>query len=164
MLKLYHGSNVVIDTIDLGRSRKGKDFGCGFYLNPDKEQALNMAVRTTRRLMQGTPVLNTFEFDESMLQMERSQLSVKVFSGYSIEWAEFVLTNRRNLSSVPQHPYDIVVGPIANDTVGLQMRRFIQGYISIERMVDELKFQNPAILYFFGTEKAICYLKRIDDE
>lgn len=164
MLKLYHGSNVVIDTIDLGRSRKGKDFGRGFYLNPDKEQALNMAVRTTRRMMQGIPVLNTFEFDESMLQTELSQLSVKVFSGYSIEWAEFVLANRRNLSSVPAHPYDIVVGPIANDTVGLQMRRFIQGYISIERMVDELKFQNSAIQYFFGTEKAIRHLKRIDDE
>ena len=36
MLKLYHGSNVVIDKIDICRSRKGKDFGCGFYLNPDK--------------------------------------------------------------------------------------------------------------------------------
>ena len=29
MLKLYHGSNVVIDKIDLCRSRKGKDFGEG---------------------------------------------------------------------------------------------------------------------------------------
>lgn len=164
MLKLYHGSNVVIDTIDLGCSRRGKDFGCGFYLNPDKEQALGMAVRTTRRLMQGTPILNAFEFDESVLQTERSLLSVKIFSSYSIEWAEFVLANRRNLSSVPAHSYDIVVGPIANDTVGLQMRRFIQGYISIERMVNELKFQNPAIQYFFGTEKAISYLKRSDDE
>ena len=80
MLKLYHGSNVVIDTIDLGCSRRGKDFGCGFYLNPDKEQALGMAVRTTRRLMQGTPILNAFEFDESVLQTERSLLSVKIFS------------------------------------------------------------------------------------
>ena len=39
MLKLYHGSNVVIDKIDLCRSRKGKDFGCGFYLNPNESQA-----------------------------------------------------------------------------------------------------------------------------
>lgn len=30
MLKLFHGSNVVVDKIDLCRSRKGKDFGCGF--------------------------------------------------------------------------------------------------------------------------------------
>lgn len=39
MLKLFHGSNVVIDKIDLCRSRKGKDFGCGFYLNPNESQA-----------------------------------------------------------------------------------------------------------------------------
>lgn len=35
MIELYHGSNVEIKTIDLSRSRKGKDFGCGFYLNPN---------------------------------------------------------------------------------------------------------------------------------
>ena len=56
------------------------------------------------------------------------------------------------------HAKDIVVGPIANDTVGLQMRRFMQGYISIERMIEELKFNKPAIQYFFGTDLAISYL------
>lgn len=65
------------------------------------------------------------------------------------------------MASQPAHSYDIVVGPIANDTVGLQMRRFIQGYIDIERMIEELHFQRPAIQYFFGTEKAISYLKKI---
>ena len=30
MINLYHGSNVRIDKIELKRSRKGKDFGCGF--------------------------------------------------------------------------------------------------------------------------------------
>lgn len=36
MIKLYHGSNVEIDEIDLSKSKKGKDFGCGFYLNDDE--------------------------------------------------------------------------------------------------------------------------------
>ena len=58
MLKLYHGSNVVIDKIDLCLSRKGKDFGCGFYLNPNESQAMEMAVRTAQRLQEGTPVVN----------------------------------------------------------------------------------------------------------
>lgn len=31
MAKLYHGSNVPIEQIDLSRSRRGKDFGKGFY-------------------------------------------------------------------------------------------------------------------------------------
>ncbi len=160
MLKLYHGSNVVIDEIDLSRSRRGKDFGCGFYLNPDKSQALEMAVRTSQRMQEGEPVLNTYLFDEELLK-EGSPLSVKVFQEYSIEWAEFILKNRKNLSGSPVHPYDVVVGPIADDTVGLQMRRFIQGYIDIERMIEELRFHAPAVQYFFGTEKAIGYLKKI---
>lgn len=158
MLTLYHGSNVVIDKIDLCRSRKGKDFGCGFYLNPNKEQAMEMAVRTSQRMQEGEPIVNAYLFDESLLSARCAPLSVKIFEEYSVEWAEFILKNRKNLTS---HPIHSVVGPIANDTVGLQMRRFIQGYIGIERMIEELRFHKPAIQYFFGTEKAINYLQKI---
>ena len=161
MLKLYHGSNVVIDKIDLSYSKRGKDFGCGFYLNPNKAQAMEMAVRTTQRLKEGEPILNTYLFDDSLIKTGHSPLSIKVFEEYSVEWAEFILKNRKNLSDKPVHSYDIVAGPIANDTVGLQMRRFMQGYISVERMIEELKFNRPAIQYFFGTELAISYLRKI---
>ena len=65
------------------------------------------------------------------------------------------------MTSHPVHSYDIVIGPIADDTVGLQMRRLMQGYIDIERMIEELRFHKPAIQYFFGTEKAIRYLQKI---
>ena len=122
---------------------------------------MEMAVRTTQRLKEGEPILNTYLFDDSLIMTGHSPLSIKVFEGYSVEWAEFILKNRKNLSDKPAHAYDIVVGPIANDTVGLQMRRFMQGYISIERMIEELKFNKPAIQYFFGTDLAISYLKRI---
>ena len=40
---LYHGSNINITEIDLGISKVGKDFGCGFYLSADKAQALELA-------------------------------------------------------------------------------------------------------------------------
>ncbi len=160
MIKLYHGSNVVIDEIDLSRSKRGKDFGRGFYLNPDKSQAMEMAVRTFRRMMEGEPILNTYLFDDALLT-EGSPLSVKVFPEYSVEWAEFILKNRKNLGDTPVHPYDVVVGPIADDTVGLQMRRFLQGYISIERMIEELRFHKPSVQYFFGTEKAIVFLRKV---
>ena len=161
MLKLYHGSNVVIDKIDLSCSRKGKDFGCGFYLNPNKSQAMDMAVRTAQRMKEGEPVLNTFLFDDSLIRTGSTSLSIKVFEEYSVEWVEFILKNRKNLSDKPAHSYDIVVGPIADDTVGLQMRRFMQGYISVDRMIEELKFNKPAVQYFFGTELAISYLRKI---
>lgn len=119
-----------------------------------------MAVRTTRRMMEGEPIVNAYSLDDDLLRTEAS-LNVKIFTEYSVEWAEFVLMNRKNLSDAPAHPFDIVVGPIANDTVGLQMRRFMQGYISIERMIEELRFNKPAIQYFFGTEKAVALLTKI---
>ena len=42
---LYHGSNVKVKTPKIIQSEKGKDFGCGFYLTPIKEQAERMAKR-----------------------------------------------------------------------------------------------------------------------
>ena len=46
--RLYHGSNVAIVQVDLSRSKRGKDFGQGFYLNANPDQAMEMAARTTR--------------------------------------------------------------------------------------------------------------------
>ena len=71
--------------------------------------------------------------------------------------------NRKNNSAVPAHPYDIVIGPIADDTVGVQIRRFIMGYLSASALVEELRFRGDhAVQYFFGTTKAVELLKRIE--
>ena len=162
MITLYHGSNVSIEQIDLSLSRKGKDFGCGFYLNANRQQAMDMAIRTTQRMRSGTPTVTAYLFDESILN--QSELNIKIFDDYSVEWAEFVLMNRKNTSDTPAHPYDIVIGPIANDTVGVQIRRFIMGYISMERLIEELKYRgNHSVQYFFGTPKAINLLHRTEE-
>lgn len=161
MMILYHGSNVEIEQIDLSRSKRGKDFGCGFYLNSNRQQALDMAKRTTRTLMTGRPIVNAYEFDDSIL-CSNSDLMIRVFDDYCVEWAEFVLMNRNNNTDTPAHPYDIVVGPIADDTVGVQIRRFINGYIPMNVLIEELRFSgNHAVQYFFGTESAIKYLRKL---
>ena len=120
---LYHGSNTHIEEIDLKRGRRGKDFGQGFYLSPDRLQAQQMAERTVDREEAGAPILTTYQFDDSIL-FRPSDLKVKVFDGYSQEWAEFIMMNRRNKSNKQAHDYDIVYGPIANDKVGLQISRY----------------------------------------
>ena len=61
---LYHGSNCEIREVDLSVSKVGKDFGCGFYLSFDKNQAQEMAEKKTEQLGEGRPVLNVYEFDE----------------------------------------------------------------------------------------------------
>lgn len=70
--------------------------------------------------------------------------------------------NRKNNSTISVHPYDIVIGPIANDTVGVQIRRYIMGYISIENLIEELRFKgNHAVQYYFGTQKTINLLNKV---
>ena len=161
MIRLYHGSNVAIEHIDLSRSKRGKDFGKGFYLNANSDQAMEMAIRTTRFLNEGGPTLSCFEFDDDNAIL--NGLKILVFPEYSVEWAEFVVMNRKNDPDVPAHPYDIVIGPIADDSVGVQIRRFLMGFLSASALVDELRFKGDhAVQYFFGTPKAINLLKRIE--
>lgn len=38
-MRLYHGSNIAIDNINLAMCRPYKDFGQGFYLTDIEEQA-----------------------------------------------------------------------------------------------------------------------------
>ena len=156
-MKLYHGSNVEIESIDLARGRRGKDFGKGFYANPDYMQAVEFCSSVIRREGVGIPTVTSFDFDESALNL----LNVMRFDGYSKEWAEFILLNRNNTSDVPAHDYDIVVGPIADDGVGTQIRRLSRGFISFDAFLEELKYSKVSIQYFFGTEEAIKYLKKI---
>lgn len=161
MIRLYHGSNVAIENIDFSHSKRGKDFGKGFYLNANAEQALTMAVRTTKILNTGHPTLSCFEFDEDAAK--KAGLSIKIFTDYSEEWAEFVVMNRKNETDIPAHLYDIVIGPIADDTVGVQIRRYIMGYLSARALVEELRFRGDiAVQYFFGTPRAVELLKRIE--
>jgi hypothetical protein len=66
----------------------------------------------SRRLKTGFPTVLTFEVDEQQM----NQLKVLRFDAYTFEWAQFILMNRRNDTNKPMHDYDIVYGPIANDS------------------------------------------------
>ena len=105
---------------------------------------------------------NVYDFDESCLA--GTDLFVGRYDGYTLEWARFVLMNRKNRTRIQAHDYDIVIGPIANDAVGFQIRRLTSGLIDIDRFMEELKYMKGVTMqYFFGTEKALKYLTRIDE-
>lgn len=154
-MKLYHGSDVLVSQPDLAKGKPYKDFGRGFYLSDTREQALEMAFRIVNRLDRGLkPVVSTFEFDES--SMVDGSLNVKRFDTYSEEWAEFVLHNRDRKIPQPIHNFDIVYGPIADDSIVRQMRRFELGDITLNELMRELKYPQKIIFqYFFGSEKAL---------
>lgn len=158
-MKLYHGSNIVVDHPEISKGKPFKDFGQGFYLSDTIEQAMEMAMRVVERVGEGqTPVVSSFQFDESF--MTDGSLKVKCFETYTEEWAEFVLRNRDRKTPQPFHNYDIVYGPIADDGVVRQMRRYEMGDITLKELMQELQYP-PKITfqYFFGSEKALEKLR-----
>lgn len=155
---LYHGSNVSIDEIDLNICRPYKDFGKGFYLTDIKEQAIRMASRTAR-MLKGVPTLTSFEFD--LKKAQESKLKIKIFDKPDREWSRFVMDNRNIELAQPCHNYDIVIGPVADDTIARLMRLYIEKFINEKQLVHELKFSKVTSQYFFHSEAAIKMLKRI---
>ena len=157
-MKLYHGTNQDFDAIDLMKSKPNKDFGRGFYLSADYEQALNMAQIKMEQLQEGEPIVMEYEVDEAEFQ----KLQILRFEEYSKEWAEFILANRSNVTGDTIHQYDIVVGPIADDRVGVQLWKYENQLIDLPTLVEKLKYmKGMTIQYFFGTIKAVSLLKRI---
>ena len=151
---LYHGSNVAIEKIDLAKSRPYKDFGKAFYLSESRGQAEEMAKFKTLTIG-GTNTVTAFKVDDL------SALNIKEFDSYTEEWAEFVFNNRDERQQYT-HPYDVVYGPIANDTVGVQIRDLRERKISLDRFLENLKYNKGITFqYAFCTELAISKLTRL---
>ena len=154
-MKLYHGSNIAIEKIDLSKGRPAKDFGRGFYLSADSEQASKMADNVVRR-KGGRPVVSIFECDDDILASK--DLKVLLFEGYSEAWLDFILQNRANRSLQQLHDFDLVYGPIANDAVAVSIALYTDEFISKDELLRRLKYRHETCQYFFATEKAISKL------
>ena len=156
-MKLYHGTNTDFQEIRLDKSRVGKDFGYGFYLTPDQQVAARQAERKLLQYGVGAKVVQCYFCNEVKFQ----SLKVLRFDAYTEEWANFILLNRQHKERNSLHDYDIVIGPIADDTVGFQIRRYTEGIITKAQFLEEIKYHQVTMQYFFGTERAISILERL---
>lgn len=153
----FHGTNAIIEDIDLSQSRVGKDFGLGFYLTPDEQVAHRQAERKFEQFGEGDVFVYKYFVDDDAL----TKANTLRFDGYTLDWAHFVLSNRKNRTRIQAHDYDIVIGPIADDVVGYQIRRVEEGIISEEQFLEEIKYHTVTIQYLFATPKAVNLLQRI---
>ena len=154
-MRLYHGSNIVIDSINLAMCRPYKDFGKGFYLTDIKEKAGNMAVRVSK-IYGGSPVVNTFEIQDDF-SLETTE-----------EWAKFVMNNRnRSFTNVKDtlcnkdNKFDIVIGPVADDNMALLFRQYENEIIDFETLLKGMIYKKTSSQYSFHTEKGIKLLRKV---
>ena len=118
--------------------------------------------RKRTKLFGGTATLVTYEMDDSALH---SGLKVKVFPEKAcVEWLLFVDANRDRKTIEPVHDYDIVIGPIANDGVVLQLTNYREGIYSPEEASRLLQDKYLDQQYYFGTERALQFLVKTNVE
>ena len=139
-MKLYHTSSVVIRDPDIYRGRKNADFGQGFYLTPDLDFA--------RRWAFADAVINVYELDESGLLLQRLERDG--------QWYRYIFQNRR---SCDECNADVVIGPIANDTIFDTLGIITSGFLDPSEALQLLMIGPEYVQVAVKTEKAVSQLR-----
>lgn len=154
-MKLYHGSNTIIEQPQLLKPIRTLDYGSGFYTTTSEQQAREWIIKKTKD--DGNhKYVNIYEINKDDLR----QLKVLRFDKPTDEWVDFVMHNRQDETFI--HNYDIVYGPVANDRVYLQFGLYEQGFISKATLLAELKVYKLIDQMLFHTEKAMQILHFVE--
>lgn len=139
-MTLYHGGFVAVENPEIRTSGFFKDFGFGFYCTKKQSQAEKWATTKTRG-----HVVSVFEYAPT------SGLAVKQFDKMTDEWLDFIVSCR---TGTP-HDFDIVEGPMADDTIWDFIESFCDGKIPRSAFWDIVKFRYPTHQIVFCTQTAL---------
>ena len=141
---LYHGSRQIVEFPEVRIARFNKDFYYGFYCTLFLEQAKRWAVR-----FDNGGVINEYVY------VPDDTLKILKFPEMTEEWLDFIGSCRLG----KPHDYDIVEGPMANDTIFNFVQNFADGKISREAFWALAKFKRPTHQISFHTIRALTALK-----
>ena len=146
---LYHGSKMLVESPEIQIQKYNKDFYFGFYCTLLPDQAIRWAGR-----FDGTGYLNEY------LYTPDDSLKVKQFPEMTEEWLDFIVSCRLG----NPHEYDIVEGPMANDTIFNFVQSFSDGEITREAFWALAKFKKPTHQISFHTARALATLTFLKGE
>lgn len=129
---VYHGSADVVEYPDVMHSFRPLDFGKGFYVTTNLEQAERWARRKADLSEGKNPVVNVYEMSDDSMEFK-----VKEFPDDLREWIDFVCACRDGESDYLN--YDIIKGKVANDKVFRVVDLYHAGVWDKERALAEIK-------------------------
>ena len=166
-LTVYHGTNTLIQTIDVMKGKPFKDFGRGLYVTQEYSHACNLAVRNKHfEKRRYGKECDAYVYTYSLDMVKARSFRIKEFSVADLEWIRFVLDNRR--SNDKSHNYDIVTGPTANDDTALVLKSYfggVYGDVDSERAMtialELIEAVNlPFQIYFGSNDSTVCLVQK----
>ena len=136
---IYLASYMEIEFPEIRKHRFTKDFSWGFYCTKIKEQAERWAEKFN------TSIVNVYEVKDI------DSLYIKRFEEYTDDWLEFVVKCR----SGSTHEYDVVIGPMADDTIYDYIEAYTHGQMNKDKFFELMKFKYPTHQISFHTIKAL---------
>ena len=151
---LYHGSIEIIEYPKILEQQRLLDFGKGFYLTSNVEQAERWAlIKMKRTGDKAKGMVNCYRVADDFIN--NSQLKIKTFHAATEEWLDFILFNRSN--DIP-HGFDMVTGPVANDTLYQTLTLFETGILTKSETIARLRVHRLFDQFSFHTPEALAYL------
>ena len=141
---LYHASHEIVEFPEVRKTKYTKDFSWGFYCTSIYEQAVRWANRGGAK-----PVINVYPFEPD------ETLHILKFDKISDDWLDFIAHCR----SGGTHRYDLVEGPMADDTIWNYVNDFLEGKINRKQFWVLAEFQYPTHQLSFHTLAALDCLK-----
>ena len=155
-MKLYHGSNIIVKTPKILEPVRSLDFGAGFYLTTDFEQAKKWSILKTERSGIGRPTVSVYE----ILEEDMKKLCILKFNSANKNWLEFVSMNRKN--EIVEDNSDIIIGPVANDNTMPVITLYLRGDYDVNEALKRLLPQKLKDQIVFKNEKSLSYLKFVE--
>ena len=146
---LYHGSKEIVEFPEIRKAVYNKDFYFGFYCTRMQEQAERWATRYGRK-----GYVNCYEY------IPDKKLKYLIFEEMTEEWLDFIVACRSGQS----HDYDIVEGPMADDTIYNYVEDYLDDKITKDDFLQLAKFKHPTHQISFHTIKALSCLEFIKAE
>ena len=145
-MRLYHGSNQIVERPMILEPKHSMDYGKGFYTTESYVQAHNWAIKIKDRRKSNHAYVSQYEFDLN------DELKLIVFEEPTEEWFDFVYYNRVHMID---HEYDLVIGPVADDGVYETIFEYESGVISKETAIRFLKSAKLDNQVTFHTDKSL---------
>ncbi len=146
---IYHGSKEIVREPEIRIEKYNKDFYFGFYCTSIEKQAERWAAR-----YDGTGFVNLYKY------VPDNTLNIKIFPEMTEEWLDFIVACRTGHA----HDYDIVEGPMADDTIFNYVQNYVDGKITREAFWGLAKFKKPTHQISFHTEAALKALQFISEK
>lgn len=137
---LYNGSSFKLENPKILTSGFYKDFGYGFYCTNIEKQAKRWAMTKGKN-----HIVNVYSYAKA------ADLKILSFDSMTEEWLDFVVDCRQG----KEHDYDIVEGPMADDTIWDYIEDYILGNITREAFWVLVKFKYPTHQIVFATDRAL---------